>query len=125
MNSPELYITEETLQKVYEQHKGTLTQFIKHILGLYKFPDSQQRIEEDFKKFIVAHNKVYTADQINFLRALMTVFSKKKHIEYHDFFEPPFTNFGTHAPTPLFSEEQLKEMVELCNQLEKELFAST
>lgn len=124
LNNAELFITEETLQKVYEQNKGTLVEFIKHILGLYKFPDAQQKIEEDFKKFVVAHNNLYNADQINFLRALMTVFSKKKHIEYQDFFEAPFTNFGTHAPVPLFSEEQLKEMVDLCNQLEKELFAS-
>lgn len=124
LNSPDLFITEETLQKVYEQSKGTLVQFVKNILGLYKFPNAQQRIEEEFKIFIVAHNNLYSADQINFLRALMTVFSKKKHIEYSDFFEPPFTNFGTHAPVPLFSEEQLNEMVDLCNHLEGELFAS-
>jgi len=124
LNSPGLFITEETLQKAYEQNKGTLVQFIKHVLGLYQFPDAQQRIEEEFRKFMVAHNSLYNADQINFLRALMTVFSKKKHVDYSDFFEPPFTNFGTHAPVPLFTEEQLKEMVELCSQLEKELFAS-
>lgn len=124
LNSADLFITEDTLQKAYEQNKGTLVQFIKHVLGLYKFPDAQQIIEGEFKKFMVAHNALYNADQINFLRALMTVFSKKKHIDYQDFFEPPFTNFGTHAPTPLFSEEQLKEMVGLCSQLEKELFTT-
>ena len=123
LNSPELFITEEVLQKAYEKSKGTLVQFIKKILGLYDFPEPQKRIEEEFKTFMVSNNKMFNADQINFLRTLMTVFSKKRHIEYADFFEAPFTNFGTYAPTPLFSEEQLKEMVALCNKLEKELFA--
>lgn len=122
----DLVITEEDLQKAYEQNKGTtLVQFVKHILGMYKFPEPQQKIEEEFRAFMVAHNDSYTADQINFVRALMTVFGKKRHIEYRDFFEPPFTNFGTHAPIPLFSEEQLKEMVDLCNKLENELFAQS
>mgnify|MGYP001581336466 CR=1 FL=1 len=124
LNSPELFITEEVLQKAYEKSKGTLVQFIKEILGLYTFPEPQKVIEEEFKTFMVANNNVFNADQINFLRTLMTVFSKKRHIEYSDFFEAPFTNFGTYAPVPLFSEEQLKEMVALCNKLEKELFAT-
>ena len=42
LNSPELYVTEETLQKAYKQSKGTLVQFIKKILGLYEFPRSRQ-----------------------------------------------------------------------------------
>ena len=124
LNSPELFVTEEVLQKAYEKSKGTLVQFIKKILGLYDFPEPEKVIEEEFKTFMVSNNNIFSADQINFLRTLMTVFSKKKHIEYADFFEAPFTNFGTYAPVPLFSEEQLKEMVDLCNKLEKELFAT-
>lgn len=123
LNSPELYITEEVLQKAYNESKGTLVQFIKKILGLYEFPRPKERIEEEFKTFMISHNDFFNADQINFLRTLMTVFSKKKHIEYSDFFEPPFTNFGTDSPTPLFTEEQLNEMVALCNKLETQLFA--
>src|SRR3989339_132318 len=122
LNSPELFVTEEVLQKAYEKSKGTLVQFIKKILGLYDFPEPEKVIEEEFKTFMVSNNNVFSADQINFLRTLMTVFSKKKHIEYADFFEAPFTNFGTDAPVPLFSEEQLKDMVDFCNKLEKELF---
>ncbi len=42
LNNPELYITEDVLQKVYAQNKGTLVQFVKNILGLYKFPDPKE-----------------------------------------------------------------------------------
>lgn len=122
LNGPDLYITEKTLQEIYEQHKGTLVEFIKKVLGLYEFPDSQSRIAEEFRTFVIEHNFL-NADQINFIRTLQTVFTKKKKIEYKDFFEQPFTNFGANAPTPLFSEDQLNQMVTLCSHLSKEVFA--
>lgn len=120
LNSPELYITEEVLQKAYGQHKGTLVQFIKKILGLYEFPDAKKRIQEAFKAFIIEKNYL-NSDQVNFLRTIQTVFIKKHHIEYSDLFEPPFTNFGVNAPIPLFNVDELKEAIQLCNRLEVEV----
>jgi len=121
LNSPELYITEEKLQEAYKQHKGTLVQFIKKVLGLYEFPDPKRRLEEAFKAFIIEKNYL-NSDQVNFLRTIQTVFMKKHHIEYSDLFEPPFTNFGVNAPIPLFGDEDLKEVIQLCNNLEREVF---
>lgn len=123
LNAPELYITEDTLKKVYEEHEGTLVEFIKKILGLYKFPDAKERIEEAFKTFIIEmSNKLQlNANQINFLRSLQTVFATKHHVEYRDFFEPPFTNIE-HAPSPLFEKEKLYEMLNFCNKLELNMF---
>ena len=123
LNSPQLYITEDTLKKVYEKHEGTLVEFIKKVLGMYKFPDAKEKIEEAFKTFIVeVDSKLHlNADQINFLRALQTVFSTKHHIAYRDFFEPPFTNIE-HAPLPLFKKEQLYDMLTFCNKTELSVF---
>jgi type I restriction enzyme R subunit len=121
LNSPELFITEEVLRKVYEQHKGTLVQFIKKILGLYEFPDPEKRIEEAFKTFMIEKNYL-NADQVNFLRTLQTVFTKKRHVEYKDLFESPFT-FWPNAPIPLFQESELKEVLSICHNLETEVFA--
>ena len=36
LNSPDLYITEENLKKIYEEHRGTMVQFIKKVLGMMK-----------------------------------------------------------------------------------------
>ncbi len=124
MNGPELYITEEILQKAYRQHKGTLVQFIKKILGLYEFPDAKKRIEEAFKAFIIEKNYL-NSDQVNFLRTIQTVFLKKHHIEYSDLFEPPFTNFGVNAPIPLFNNDELKEVIQLCDKLEVEVIRAS
>lgn len=119
LNSPELYITEDTLRKTYGQPRGTLTKFIKAILGLYSFPEPQKLIEEAFKTYMIERSDL-NADQIRFLITLKTVFLQKRHIELTDFYEAPFTNIGK-APRPLFREEELKEMVVLCNHIEKEI----
>lgn len=124
LNSPDLYVTEETLQKAYRQHKGTLVQFIKKILGLYEFPDAGRRVGDAFRAFIIEKNYL-NSDQVNFLRTIQTVFTKKQHIEYADLFEPPFTNFGVNFPVPRFEETELQEVITMCNGLEKEVFAST
>lgn len=120
LNTPELFITEKTLQKIYSQNNGTLTQFIKSILGLYQFPEPEKIIEEEFKTYIVENSTELNSAQINFLRILKTVFSKTKHLEYTDFFEPPFTNIPK-APTPLFKEEKLKEIIKFCKKMETEV----
>lgn len=117
LNSPELYVTEDTLKRAYRQGNGTLVQFIKKILGLYQFPDAKAQIDEAFRSFIVERNYL-TSDQVNFLRALQTVFMRKKRVDYQDLFEPPFTNFGVNAPIPLFSADDLKEAIDMCKGLE-------
>jgi len=60
-----------------------------------------------------------TADQVNFLRTIQTVFTKKRHIEFSELYEPPFTNFGPKAPMPLFRKEELDEVLKMCKNLEE------
>jgi type I restriction enzyme R subunit len=119
LNSQDLFITEVTLQKAYKR-KGTLVEFIKNILGLYKFPDPEEKIEEAFKTFMVEKNYL-NADQVNFLRTMQTMLTKKHHIEFSELYEPPFTNFGPKAPIPLFRKEELDEVLKMCKSLEVEV----
>jgi type I restriction enzyme R subunit len=123
LNNPELYITEDVLQKVYTQNKGTLVQFVKNILGLYKFPDPAVRIKDAFDTYIIENSRRYNADQLNFIRTVQTVFSKKKHIEYSELYDAPFTNFGINAPMPMFTESELNDFINICGVLEKEIYA--
>ena len=98
---------------------------MKHILNVKKLKTPEEKIDEEFRTFIASHNQIYSANQINFLRTLQSVFVRKRYIEFEDFFEAPFTNFGVNAPTPLFEEYELKELVSLCQKLEKEVFVET
>lgn len=120
LNSPELFITEDTLRKAYEKPKGALLEFIKAILGLYSFPEPQKIIEEAFKTYMIARSDL-NADQIRFLITLKNVFTQRKHIEMADFYEAPFVNIGK-APKPLFKEEELTELVVMCKRIEKEVY---
>ena len=79
-------------------------------------------MEDAFQTYMIQHQKQYTADQLNFIRTLETVFLRKKHIDYGDLWEAPFTNFGNNVPIPLFEETDLKDFISLCNGLERELF---
>ena len=120
LNSPELYITEEILQDVYNRHKGTLVEFLKEILNLRKLPNYKEKVKEAFKTYMVENNYL-KANQVNFLRTLQTLFIAKQHIEYKDFFEVPLTNIGE-APIPLFNKSELRDMLGLCNGLETQVF---
>lgn len=113
LNSPELYINEDNLRKTFSQPNGTFIQFIKSILGKYKFHDAEQLINDSFNTYVVERNNksALSAEQIRFLRTVKNVFSRKKQIEYNDLFEPPFTQFGTDAATRLFCEEELQEII--------------
>ena len=124
LNSPELYITEDILQKVFNQSKGTLVQFVKNILGLYKFPDPKERIKDAFSTYIIENNKQYSADQLNFIRTIQTVFTRKKRIMYANLFDAPFTNFGVNAPMPMFTESELTDFIEICNVIENEIYVT-
>ena len=74
-------------------------------------PDPDKEIDEAFKTFMIEKNYL-NADQVNFLRTIQTVFSKKHHIDYGDLFEPPFTNFGPNAPVPLLQKDDLDQISE-------------
>ena len=101
-----------------------LVPFIKKVLGMYARPDPKARIREAFTTFIIANNKHYTADQLNFLRMVESVFASQHHIAYADFWDPPFTTLGTTAPVPMFAEDDLQAFVGICAKLEQELYAT-
>ncbi len=115
LNSPELYINEDNLRKVFSRPDGTFVQFIKSILGKFKFPDPAELIQQAFDTYVLERNNraSLTSEQLTFLRTVKNVFAGKKNIEYNDLFEQPFTQFGADAATRLFSEEELNEIINI------------
>ena len=82
----------------------------------------EDKVREAFQTYIIESNIEYNADQLNFLRTIQSIFISKKHIEYDDLFEPPFTNFGADAPIPMFEPEQLVNVIRMCDDLEYDLY---
>jgi type I restriction enzyme R subunit len=52
---------------------------------------------------------------------IQSVFAKNHHIEFRDFFEPPFINLGSSVPMPMFSEDDLNAFVGICGKVERQL----
>jgi type I restriction enzyme R subunit len=118
----ELTLNESRLKQIYHRQNTSLVELIRNILGLYEFPSPEDTIKDAFQTFVIENNKHYTADQLNFIRTLQTVFLRKKHIEFSTLWNAPFTNFGTSAPMPMFSQEELNAFVNICNGVEREIF---
>jgi Type I site-specific restriction-modification system, R (restriction) subunit and related helicases len=120
----ELTLNESKLKQIYHRQNTSLVELIRNILGLYEFPSPEETIKDAFQTFVIENNKHYTADQLNFIRTLQTVFLRKKHIEFSTLWNAPFTNFGTTAPMPMFSQEELNAFINICNGVEREIFGS-
>jgi type I restriction enzyme R subunit len=113
-------ITEESVQAHYPRE--TLVDLVKSVLGIGRVPDATKLVEEAFQTYMIENNKHYNADQLNFIRTLETVFLRKKKIEMTDLWDAPFSNFGINAPLPMFEESDLKDFIELCHSLGRNMF---
>ena len=117
---PDLAKNGAELGKAVTSTEGILVSFIKHVLGMYGDPDPKVKIRDAFQTYIIENNKHYSADQLNFIRMVESVFLAKRHITCEDFWEPPFITLGN-APSPLFSNTELKSFVGICARIEREL----
>jgi type I restriction enzyme R subunit len=114
-NSDEISLDEENMLKAFGVKVGSLIDFLKHILKIDKLPSYYDIVKTAFDSFILTHN--YNADQSRFLRAVQNQFIERKHIEEADLYDEPFTQFGDNAVERLFSEEEIKDIIQLTKKL--------
>ena len=120
---PDLALNPAELGKGESVTESILVPLIRRVLGMYGQPNPAERIRDAFQTYMIENNKRYSADQLNFIRMVESVFSQKKHITYADFWEPPFITLGN-APEPMFSTEELKTFEGICARIERELSAA-
>jgi type I restriction enzyme R subunit len=111
----ELGLTEDNMLKVFGVKPGSLIDFIKHILNIENLPSYSDIVRKAFDAFILNHN--YNADQSRFLRAVQTVFMQRKQIDEADLYDVPFTQFGMNAVEKYFTEEEIKDIIQLTKKL--------
>jgi len=120
---PDLAKNNVELGRAVTSTESILISFIKRVLGMYAEANPEGRIRDAFQTYMIENNKHYSADQLNFIRMVESVFSRKKHIIYADFWEPPFITLGN-APEPMFSTDELNSFVGICTRVERELSAT-
>jgi type I restriction enzyme, R subunit len=116
LNTPDLYVTEQTLREAYSQPDAGVADFVRHILGMQPLIDREMQIKRAFDDFIVAHSQ-FTADQITFVRMVRSVVLRQSHITRDDLNDSPFTYFGPNPADRLFESSTLDEIVQFANRM--------
>ena len=113
LNQADLFITEEGLRQVYDRPDASLTDFLRHILGLTRLTSREEEISAVFEEFIAAH-PTFTAKQIHFLRAVRSAVVRRAKLTVEDLEQAPFNRVG--AVRRMFREPELEEILIFANQ---------
>ena len=116
LESQEPYITENVLQKIYDNKKAKFIQFIKHIIGLEPLGTFTETVSRAFDDFITVHN-TFTEQQIEFLQTLKTFIIDKGIVEKKDLITEPFTLLHPNGIRGVFTPNEINEILEFAFNL--------
>lgn len=115
LNQPERYFNEDNLRRAYRNPSGNLVDFIRAALGTLKLKSREERVEENFRAWLVAKN--LSPEQSQYLALLKNRGIVKGKVSLDDLFAPPLSilNAGN-VGVELFGEQGLKALLEEINQ---------
>ena len=70
--APDIILSEDQLQRIYEFPAGSVWDFFLAVLGVKKIPTTRDRIEGGFESYVRLYN--FTAEQIDLLRKIKDAF---------------------------------------------------
>jgi type I restriction enzyme R subunit len=115
LNQPEHYFNEDNLRRAYRNPGGNLVDFIRAALGILKLKSREERVEENFRAWLVTRN--LTPQQAQYLALLKNRGLVKGQVLLDDLFSPPLSILNAvNIGIELFGEEGLKAVMEEINQ---------
>lgn len=115
LNKPTKYFNEENLRRAYRNPGGNLLDFIRTALGLLKNKTREEKIEENFRAWLVVRN--LSPGQAQYLALLKNRGVVKGTVSLDDLFAPPLSILNVaETGIELFGEQGLKQMVEDLNR---------
>jgi type I restriction enzyme, R subunit len=111
----DLEATQENLRKAYGIHIESFLDLLRLVLDMDAIPGYEQVVAEQFQVYITQHN--FNSDQIRFMRAVQSVFLRKRQLVLADFYQEPLTNFGEDAIDRWFEPRQVEEILAFVNKL--------
>lgn len=115
LNQPERYFNEENLRRAYRNPGGNLVDFIRAALGMLRMKSRDEKIEENFRAWLVA--KSLSPEQAQYLALLKNRGIVKGKVSIEDLFAPPLSILNAaNLGIELFGELGLKQVVEELNQ---------
>ena len=115
LNQPERYFNEDNLRRAYKQPSGTLVDFVRSALGMLKLKSREERVEENFRAWLV--NRNFSPQQAQYLALLKNRALVRGKVELDDLFAPPLSILGAaNTGIELFGEQGLKDVINEINQ---------
>ncbi|MBI4027332.1 MAG: DEAD/DEAH box helicase family protein [Verrucomicrobia bacterium] len=71
--APDIILTEEQLQRIYEFPAGSVWDFFLAVLGVKKIPTTRDRIESGFESYLALYN--FSSGQVEVLRKIKDIFA--------------------------------------------------
>ena len=116
LNQPQRYFNEDNLRRAYRNPGGNLVDFIRAGLGILKIKSREERVEENFRAWLVTRN--LTAEQAQYLALLKNRSLVKGQVSLDDLFTPPLSILNAaNIGIELFGEDGLKSMMNEINQV--------
>lgn len=114
LNQPERYFNEENLRRAYRNPGGNLVDFIRAALGMLKMKSRQERVEENFRAWLVVKN--LTPEQAQYLALLKNRGLVKGKVSLEDLFSPPLSILNAaNIGIELFGEQGLRTVMNEIN----------
>lgn len=115
LNQPRRYFNEDNLRRAYRQPGGNLLDFIRSALGTLKLKSREERVEENFRAWLVSRN--FTPQQAQYLALLKNRALVRGKVELDDLFAPPLSILGAASTgIQLFGEDGLKNVLAEINE---------
>jgi type I restriction enzyme R subunit len=115
LNQPQRYFNEDNLRRAYRNPGGNLVDFIRAALGMLKIKSRQERVEENFRAWLVAKN--LTPEQAQYLALLKNRGLVKGKVSLDDLFAPPLSILNAaNVGIELFGAQGLRSVMDDINQ---------
>lgn len=115
LNQPQRYFNEDNLRRAYRNPGGNLVDFIRAALGMLKIKSREERVEENFRAWLVAKN--LTPEQAQYLALLKNRGLVKGKVSIDDLFAPPLSILNAaNIGIELFGEQGLRNVMDEINQ---------
>lgn len=115
LNQPQRYFNEDNLRRAYRNPGGNLVDFIRAALGMLRIKSREERVDDNFRAWLVAKN--LTPEQAQYLALLKNRGLVKGKVSLDDLFAPPLSILNAaNIGIELFGEQGLRNVMEEINQ---------
>ena len=115
LNQPQRYFNEDNLRRAYRNPGGNLVDFIRAALGMLKIKSREERVEDNFRAWLVTKN--LTPEQAQYLALIKNRGLVKGKVSLDDLFAPPLSILNAaNIGIELFGEQGLRNVMDEINQ---------